>query len=184
MKRLIIIIMMLTFAIPAFAMDASNEPEGFRGIKWETKIDDLPKDFYLVRTDSQNETTIYKKKDEKLMIGDAKIKHVEYHFYRGLFYKARVTCKTGMDYVLIVQILIASWGKPDHSIPTYAEYIWHGPKIMILTQNIANTHRIVNFTYKPISTKMIENNARKERFRRREENLKRHEERLKMKKDF
>jgi len=62
-----------------------TEPDGFRGIKWGPYISTL-KGMEYVRTDpSFGGIKIYRRQGDVLQIGSAKLKEIEYCFWKGRF---------------------------------------------------------------------------------------------------
>jgi len=79
MKTKFIIIFIVTIAIaPAFAFQ--NEPDGFRQFKWgykKTKGDGF---LYLITDGTEK---MYRRPADKLRIGNAKLDHINYMFYKN-----------------------------------------------------------------------------------------------------
>lgn len=68
-----------------------NEPEGFRGLKWG---DPPGQDMVYYGKSKDNENVLwYKRKNDKLQIGRARIKCIHYLFYKEQFME--VLIKTG-----------------------------------------------------------------------------------------
>jgi hypothetical protein len=80
-----LLIVTACFAIPAFAFQ--NEPDGFRGVKWGTNINELH-DMVLYQEDG--DTKAYQRNNDKIKIGDAEISLVVYGFYKGRFYAVHI----------------------------------------------------------------------------------------------
>lgn len=61
-----------------------NEPEGFRNIKWGANVKEQ-KDMTL--SAAKNDVSIWARKNDKMLVGDVRLKNVKYYFYKEKFFK-------------------------------------------------------------------------------------------------
>ncbi|MGC2077687.1 MAG: hypothetical protein WA728_16985, partial [Xanthobacteraceae bacterium] len=81
----IMMMMIAAAATPAIAECQGgnfNEPSGFRGIPWGTPLSSLGIQMKLDPTGGGN---LYRRTNDKLMLGDVPLVKVLYHFHRGTF---------------------------------------------------------------------------------------------------
>ena len=92
MKRVVLILLFycMTIGSSALLYAYQNEPDGFRGLKWQDEAEKY-KDLQLSTT--SGDVRLYIRKNENLNIGNIPIRKVEYLFYKNRFYKAVVYYK-------------------------------------------------------------------------------------------
>lgn len=81
----------LVTALPTYAYQ--NEPYGFRGIDWDTPLEQVA-DQFTELSDSKGRG-FYQRKGDKLTIGEAELESVTYVFYKGRFQGAMLTTTEG-----------------------------------------------------------------------------------------
>ena len=75
-----IIMSIVLFSINTFAFQ--NEPDGFRGVKWGTNIKALKDMKYFT---GKGEFTMYRRNNDKMQIGGAKLARILYVFWNNGF---------------------------------------------------------------------------------------------------
>jgi hypothetical protein len=120
------------FPIISLAKTFQNEPDGFRGIKWETDISQC-KDTIFERIDpSYGGITVYTMKNDKLQIGDAKLDKIEYAFWRGKFNSVRIYVYGYTNWSGLRDACFEKFGKGFQANEYIEEYAWFGDTTSIL----------------------------------------------------
>lgn len=88
----IFIVCLLTLGCSNKSFKEGAEPDGFRGIKWGTDISTIQNMEYVKSAEIifGEGADIYKKGDDELAIGDAKIESIEYLFWNKKFFEVRI----------------------------------------------------------------------------------------------
>jgi len=109
-----------------------TEPDGFRGIKWGTKISDL-KGMEYVRTDpSSGGIKMYRRKGDVLQIGSAKLDRIEYGFWRGRFCDVYVYTSGSVNWLGLKNAVFEKFGKGNQGNEFIEEYWWFGTKTWMM----------------------------------------------------
>jgi len=133
--------------VPTF----QNEPDGFRGIKWGTKITRLS-GMELVRTEGAEK--YYVRPEDKLKIGKAAIESITYGFYRDDFFKVTIRVKGLMNYLDLKETFVGVYGEGENVFGKDF-FTWPGKQVLVTIE----FKRMLNegealYTYKPIMEKM------------------------------
>ncbi|HRR96865.1 MAG TPA: hypothetical protein P5150_09090 [Candidatus Ratteibacteria bacterium] len=88
-----------------------TEPDGFRGIKWETDISTLPDMKYFKTDPSFGGMKGYIRKGDKLQIGAAKLKRIEYDFWHGKFLGVLISTKGHTNWYSLKDAVFEKFGK-------------------------------------------------------------------------
>ena len=88
-----------------------SEPDGFRGIKWETDISTLPDMKYFKTDPSFGGMKGYIRKGDKLQIGAAKLKRIEYDFWHGKFLGVLISTKGHTNWYSLKDAVFEKFGK-------------------------------------------------------------------------
>ena len=141
MKKILIIgLIILTVGLWSnfcFAESYKNEPDGFRGIKWGTDISTtLPGMEYYGTAPSYGGIKVYIRKNEDLHLGEAKLKRIEYNFWRGKFCAIWVLTKGSTNWRGLRNATFEKFEKGYQDNDFIEKYVWFG-KItgMILKYN-------------------------------------------------
>ena len=128
-----------------------NEPDGFRGIKWGTKITRLS-GMELVR--SEGAEKYYIRQEDKLKVGEAVVERITYGFYRDEFFKLTVSFEGLMNYLHLKEALFGVYGDGEH-VAGKDIYTWTGKQVFIGIEfkGMLNEGEVL-YTYKPIMEKM------------------------------
>jgi hypothetical protein len=128
-----------------------NEPDGFRGIKWGTKIARLS-GMELVRNGGAEK--YYIRPEDKLKVGEAVVERITYGFCRDEFFKVTIHFKGLMNYLDLKQTLFGVYGEGEQ-FPGKDIYTWRGRQVFITIEfkGMLNEGEAI-YTYKPIMEKM------------------------------
>jgi hypothetical protein len=113
-----------------------NEPDGFRNIKWDTDISTL-KDMIIIENSEPAELWLsdmkaYRKKNDELKIGDAKLESVAYLFHKDKFEGAFIVFYGSSNWDTLKEATFEKFGKGMQTNKFKEEYIWIGNKTVAL----------------------------------------------------
>jgi hypothetical protein len=131
MKRITLLFGLVFFMIiigyvPINSLAYDNEPDGFGGIKWGTKISTLKGMSKLGTDPSFGGIDIYIRKGEELKFGDAKLSGIQYGFWKGKFADVRITVKGKENWPVLKNAVFAKYGKGNQADPNVEKYAWFG----------------------------------------------------------
>jgi len=132
MKRFAIslfVIFIIFVCSNAYAM--KNDPDGFRGIKWETKISDLNKNEFTFDHTEEN-FLIYTRETDELKIGAAKLDVIYYIFWHDKLSGVFISGKGQSNFDSLLLVLQEKYGKGIQNNQFIPEYTWFGKKTYIL----------------------------------------------------
>ena len=74
------------------------EADGFRGVRWDTPLEEMKSELVLVGNDDGRDIQWYKKENEELFLGAASLESIHYVFHEGLFKSCSISFSpnTGM----------------------------------------------------------------------------------------
>ena len=104
--------------------------DGFRGIEWDTPLEQIRSDTVFVGKNADREIEWYSKKDENLFIGEARMESIHYVFYQDLFSRVSMVAKGSDNYKSLKDHFIAKYGEADSS--TEHSYTWSLEKTRIM----------------------------------------------------
>lgn len=112
------------------------EPEGFNGIKWETKLLTL-EGMKLYRKDpSHGGIEFYLKEGDAFKLGNGKLIPIQYGFWRGKFYVGMVTTQDPFDWNALKETVFDKFGEGAKPFSNKEEYLWVGKNaVMALRYN-------------------------------------------------
>jgi hypothetical protein len=108
---------------------AGSEPEGYNGVKWETKLSTLT-GMKHVRTDpTHGGIELYVRQGDTFELGNGKHLMVEYGFWREKFYVAVVTIKTREELNALKDAVFKKFGEGAKPFVNREEYLWVGKNV-------------------------------------------------------
>lgn len=124
MRRAAIMAMVVTTPIAALAYQ--NEPTGFRGLEWDIPLEGVTEQ--LTNPLTTRDTTIAERKGDKLAIGEAQLKSINYFFYKGRLQGVMISTEPGAHNVRAIRdALVAQFGPPSSQPNRFmARYHWLG----------------------------------------------------------
>jgi len=140
------IIFLTVISLMAFASAMTNEPDGFRGIKWKSSSVKL-KD--MKASSNEDVYSGFKRKKDKLAIGSAKLDDLEYVFYKKEFCMVKVAFSKAVNFASIKETMVHQYGEPPKQFTE--NLIWEGKDVAIVLRynEITETGNLV-YMYKPI----------------------------------
>ena len=115
--------------VEGIAFTHEGEPDGFRGIKWNTDIKTIPNIDYVERYPypGPNKCVI---KGERLEIGDAKLKVVNYLFWEDKLYAVGISAPGFQNYTELRKVIFAKYGENKLEVEQNTScYKWNGDKV-------------------------------------------------------
>jgi hypothetical protein len=122
-NRLFQFLLALPVFLAAHAFAFQNEPTGFRGIEWGTEFSKIADQFE--RPVAPN-STIYRRKNDKLSMGAASLESLRYSFYKGKFAGVFIRAKMTTNGRLLMDALRAQFGEGRQPDRASQEYFWDG----------------------------------------------------------
>jgi len=98
--------------------------EGFRGIAWGTNIKDI-EGMELVEPGLAMK--FYKRANDKLAIGEARLTQISYGFYKDRFACVLILCAGQMDFAALKRAVFATYGDGQRPNEFMEEWYWGGP---------------------------------------------------------
>jgi hypothetical protein len=138
----------MIFLFPSLLFAFQNEPDNFRGIRWGVNITEL----HDMRLDEVNgDAKYYVKENDKMKIGDADIKKVDYAFYKGRFYSVQIRFSNSLNFSKIKETFFQLYGSAYRPNRFMEDYWWDGSNVIIeLKYNEISEEGIAIYMFKPI----------------------------------
>jgi hypothetical protein len=114
--------------LPNYVSSFQNEPDNFRGIKWNTDISTLSD---LVLKDDSGGINYYEKENDKMNIGPADVKKIGYGFYKDKFYTVMIMFDGDSNFGNIKETLSHTYGDGVQQNQFMEEYKWFGKFVYI-----------------------------------------------------
>ena len=156
MKRILIValscllISSFAFAEWKYEEKPGTEPDGFRGIKWGTSIDNLAGMKHLRTYPGFGGILIYTKKNEDLRIGTANLKEVHYHFWQGKFFSVWIYTVGSVNWPGLKEATFEKFGAGDQSNEDKEEFTWLGPQTGMMLEYSEITEQGTLFLFSPV----------------------------------
>ena len=148
---LLTVVLSVMLSTVAFAYD--NEPDDFRGIKWDTDIDKLS-DMELVL--DGGDLKAYSRKGENMKLEDAQLSAVHYIFYKGRFYCVHIEFKGLENFNKIKDVLFKTYGQPEGTQYYDKRFAWSGENASITLDFDGSIGRgELGYKYLPIDQEVI-----------------------------
>lgn len=138
MKKFLFLLLSILLLPSIFQANADtnnfpNEPDGFRGIKWETHVSKVKR--------LQNKDTIYSygeitytRENDNLEVAGGKVEIIRYLFTGEKFTGVNIKFKNDVNYKLIKEWFFREYGNPNYKKninPMIEDYMWKGNKSFI-----------------------------------------------------
>ena len=111
-------------SIPQKGIQDSSKSYGFRDLRWGTELVSLT-DFVKLETDSGiKDVKEYKRKNDKLTLGQADLQSIVYAFWRDQFFTVTIWAEGEKNYLALRDYSINEFGKNYHDDKTGTKYLW------------------------------------------------------------
>ena len=101
---------------------------GFRDLEFERSIETCKA---MVLIEDDGDLKFYHRKDDSLELGGAKLKLIEYGFYKGKFATVVITVASEVDAVPFLKSLEADYGPARKSPRNNGKLYWFGQKVLV-----------------------------------------------------
>jgi len=106
-----------------------NEPEGFRGLNWGIKIDNV---VGMVPLDKDEETSFYMRKGDKMKLGGSTLSLIAYRFWKKNFSGVAITINGLSNWEALKKVAFAKFGDGTKKNPFIEKYTWVGATTYIV----------------------------------------------------
>jgi len=132
MKKLILLSIILFMVYICRGYTFQNEPNTFRGIKWGSSLANIKNMFQIEPPDNIG-ISCYKRKGDKLKIGEALLKSIKYYAFKDKFYFVDIEFNGINNFLILKKIFFQLYGLPQYNNDNFLakSYIWKGVKVKI-----------------------------------------------------
>ena len=113
---------------------AGAEPEGYNGIKWETKLSTLEKMKHSRTDPTHGGIEFYVREGDTFKLENGKHKIVQYGFWREKFYVAVVSTKGPEEFNALKDAVFKKFGEGAKPFTNREEYLWVGKNVIMSLQ--------------------------------------------------
>jgi hypothetical protein len=106
-----------------YAETDQNKWAGFRGLKWGTNIKDVD-DPNMILVEDAKEAKYYRRLNDKLSIGDAKLENVAYEFYKDRFSSVIIKAKGYTNFTALKDAVFAYYGEGKQTNEFIKAWMW------------------------------------------------------------
>jgi hypothetical protein len=99
------------------------ETGGFRGVKWNTPLDEMKSELVLVGNDDGRQIEWYKKENEELSLGAASLESIHYVFHERLFKRVAIVANGADNYEQLRDYFLKNFGEASKS--TDGAHTWN-----------------------------------------------------------
>ena len=144
-----LLVVAMAFGLTGSALAFQNEPPGFRDIQWGTDIATLKEEMKLVK--DTGDFKDYKRKNDKMELGDAIVDSITYSFYKDRFFRVLVKYSNEWNYRRLKDRMFTVYGPGTERKDDYKTWWWFGNDVSIgLMYGIVTYEGTVSYIYKPI----------------------------------
>lgn len=146
-----VIVLMLVFA---FVLGLQNKAQSadinsFRGLEFGTELNDFSQYGQPERVEQDH--LVYRKIDDKMEIGNAKVTDIVYGFYKNRFCTVMIKSKGQYNANSLLDTLTAAYGTPEKPNRYLERYFWFKAKVgLSLTYNKISDEIVIAYLYVPI----------------------------------
>lgn len=115
-------------SVSAFAFE--NEPDGFRGIRWNTPLTENESE--MTKTEGKGNLALYRRKNDKQAIGEAGLSDIVYAYYKGRFHSVMLKSQaSSTDGRALLRAFRTQFGPGDQASQYIEKYFWSGARTII-----------------------------------------------------
>ena len=109
-RRVTLLVLLVLLAAPAFA-----DVDGFRGMRWGERLEDvaMSKPLALESSNKADDTVVYTARDDRLWLGPARLEDIRYTFWKGRLYTVFLGTRGYEDFQRIKQVAFERFGAFD-----------------------------------------------------------------------
>lgn len=122
-------LLLLGFLAASAASAFENEPDGFRGIEWNAPVESAGE---LVAVDRDKRLAVYRRRADRLSIGEAELRSIHYSFYVGRFQGVLIESKPGTENKAALRAAFHGLFGEGHRRNQFLDHwVWAGEKALI-----------------------------------------------------
>ncbi len=110
------------------------EPDGYNGIKWETKLSTLERMKHTRTDPTHGGIEFYVREGDTFKLENEKLKPVQYGFWREKFYVAVVSTKGPEEFNALKETVFKKFGEGSKPFANREEYLWVGKNVVMVLQ--------------------------------------------------
>jgi hypothetical protein len=130
-----------------------TEPDNFGGISWGESINSLSDMTFATEYEGAK---YYKKKNDKLMIGDARLSEMMYGFYKDRFYAVIITFQGRENFERLKTNFFKAYGEGEKPFQLVEEFHWIGENVRLrLVYNEETNKGNISLYYWPITEEQL-----------------------------
>ncbi len=131
------------------------EPDGFNGIKWETRLSMLESMKHLRKDNSYGGIDFYQKERDAFKLGNGKLETVQYGFWREKFYTGMAMTQGVEDFNAVRNAVFAKFGEGAKPFRNKEEYLWIGKNAVMALRYDENSKVGVFYIKSDAMTKVM-----------------------------
>jgi len=120
-----------SFSQPLNNFKPGSEPDGFGDIKWGTDLSTLKNMKFSKVDPSFGGIDIYLRLEEDSRIGIARLKNIEYLFWKGKFSGVRIITEGFPEYKSLKEAVLEVYGKGNKPYIDQEYYVWNGESTLM-----------------------------------------------------
>lgn len=116
-----------------------TEPDGYNGIRWETKLSTLQKMKHMRTDPHHGGIEFYAREGDTFILENGRNKPVQYGFWKEKFYVAVVTTKGPEEFNALKDAVFKKFGVGAKPFMNREEYLWVGKNVIMSLKYDENT---------------------------------------------
>ncbi len=129
LANFLMLVTTLLFYSQGFAF--TNEPDGFKEIKWGTHISKLKNLKYIYSKGVIGDIKVYKMDNDMRSFGGAEIDKIEYEFYKERFVSVSLKVKDLYNFIKLKKYCFKEFGMGKEIVKELEQYYWIGKKVIV-----------------------------------------------------
>ena len=125
MKKTVTALVLAASFLPAYA-NASDDLDGFRGVKWGSPIEANKAEMKVVEVSGPD--AYYDRNKSNMKIGGAELSDLRYGYWQGKFFVAMASTEGYSNFQAIRTALGGQFGIPTQPNQFIDDYQWYGEK--------------------------------------------------------
>ena len=117
------LVLLIALAATAFA-----DVDGFRGMRWGARLDEIARTrpLALVSSSKADDTVVYTARDDRLWLGPARLEEIRYTFWKGRLYTVYLGTRGYDDFQKLKLVAIERFGTFDQPDPSVDKFYYQG----------------------------------------------------------
>ncbi|MFC1698476.1 hypothetical protein ACFL1I_00760 [Candidatus Omnitrophota bacterium] len=113
---------------PQFRFKPGSEPLGFRGYEWGADYHQLWPELNYLNFEIDKRDIKYRKKEERLDLGQAQVENIDYYFWKNKFYAVTIYSKGEANFKYLKKGLVEEFGQThlQQHEQDWVRFYWSG----------------------------------------------------------